>query len=94
MDWTIWWTWLAAALVLAILEVFVPGFILLGFAIGAAVVGILMGIGITFGGSLPTALLVFAVASLIGWFVMRRTAGVRGNQVKVWDKDINDDVNG
>ena len=33
---SIWWIWLAAALVLAILEVLAPGFIFLGFAIGAA----------------------------------------------------------
>ena len=33
-----WWVWMAAALVLAIVEVLLPGFMLLGFAIGAAVV--------------------------------------------------------
>ncbi|WP_439118076.1 NfeD family protein, partial [Nereida ignava] len=33
-----WWAWAAFALVLAILEVLAPGFVLLGFAIGAALV--------------------------------------------------------
>jgi hypothetical protein len=34
--WHLWWVWLAAALGLAILEILVPGFIFLGFAVGAA----------------------------------------------------------
>ena len=36
--WTEWWFWVSAALVLAILEVIVPGFFALGFAIGALIV--------------------------------------------------------
>jgi len=89
MIWDIWWVWIAAALGLAILEVLAPGFIFLGFALGAAVVGILMGVGI--GASLPWLLVVFAVVSLISWIVMRRAFGIRKGQVKVWDRDINED---
>ncbi len=89
-----WWVWLAAALVLAILEVFVPGFILLGFAVGAASVGLLLAIGgplaMWLSGSVPAMALIFAVASLIGWLVMRRVTGVRAGQTKVWDTDINE----
>ena len=33
--WQEWWVWGVAGVVLAILEVMIPGFILLGFAIGA-----------------------------------------------------------
>ena len=92
--WTIGWSWLAAAVVLAILEIFAPGFILLGFAVGAAVVGILLSIGgpisAFLSGSFSTTLLLFALFSLVGWLVMRRVAGVRHGQVKVWDTDIND----
>ncbi len=35
-------------------------------------------------------LLTFAICSLVAWFALRKTMGVRDNQVKVWDKDIND----
>ena len=42
MFWTIWWVWLCAALVLGILEVLVPGFVFLGFAIGALAVSLLL----------------------------------------------------
>ena len=86
--WTVWWAWLAAALVLAILEVVMPGYIFLGFAVGAAVVGVIMWLGWAPG--LALALVVFAVASLIAYLVVRKVFGLRGGQVKVWDRDIND----
>jgi len=95
MIWTVWWVWLSAALVLAILEVLAPGFILIGFAVGAAVVGIFLVIGGPFSAllmdSLPATLLLFAVSSLVAWYVLRRVVGVRKSQVKSWDdKDVND----
>jgi len=94
---TLWWAWLAAALVLAILEILAPGFILLGFAIGAAMVGIVLGIGGPLGAflaaSLPMLGVAFAVFSVIGWVGLRRIVGVRERQVKIFDRDINEDVN-
>lgn len=89
MPWTAWWLWLIGGAVLAILEVVIPGFILLGFAIGATLVGLLLWAGIL-GGSLAVLLLVFAVASLIAWLALRKLVGVRRGQVKHWDRDIND----
>jgi len=93
--WMLWWVWLAGALVLAILEVLAPGFILLGFAIGAAIVGILFGVGGPFAdwmsNSLPGTLVIFAVLSLLAWFVLRRVVGIRKAQVKIWDRDINEE---
>lgn len=92
--WTVWWVWLAGALGLGILEVLAPGFILLGFAIGAAVVGLLLGLGGSIGdwlaGSFPMTMVVFASLSVVAWIVLRRVVGVRKNQSKVWDRDIND----
>lgn len=88
MMWDVWWVWLAAALVLAILEIVVPGFILLGFAIGAAVTGVLLAVGLAF--SLAWLLVVFAVVSLLGWIVLRKFIGVRTGQQKVFDRDINE----
>ena len=94
MMWTSWIFWMIAALVLAILEVLAPAFIFLGFAIGAAIVGLLLLVGGPFvaamTASLPVTILVFAILSLISWLVLRQILGVRKGQVKVWDKDINE----
>ena len=93
--WAIWWGWLVAGVVLAIAEIFVPGFIFLGFAIGAVITGVLMVAGGPLGaflvGSLPATALIFAVLSLIAWIVLRRVVGVREGQVKVVHRDINED---
>lgn len=93
--WTLWWVWLAVALGLGILEVLAPGFILLGFAIGAALVGGLLALGGPVGGtlasSLATTLVLFALFSLLAWVLLRRTMGLRKGQVKHWDHDINED---
>lgn len=86
---TTWWVWLAAALVLGILEMLIPGFIFLGFAIGAAVVGIaLLGpLGLL---SVPAILLIFAVISLAAWLGLRKYFALPKGQVKTFDHDIND----
>ncbi|MFV2053797.1 NfeD family protein [Aliiroseovarius sp. YM-037] len=86
---------MAIALVLGILEILVPAFLFLGFAIGAGVVGLIFLIGgplaIWLAGSLPITLVVFAVCSLVAWLALRQIFGVRKGQVKYWDKDINED---
>ncbi len=87
--WQEWWVWMVAGAVLAILEVLIPGFILLGFAIGAGITGALLWLGVL-GGSLALLLLVFGVSSLIAWLALRSLVGVRHGQVKIWDRDIND----
>lgn len=87
--WQEWWVWMLAGAALAIMEVLIPGFILLGFAIGAGLTGGLIWLGVL-GNSFGATLLVFAAASIIAWLVLRRLAGVRRGQVKVWDRDIND----
>lgn len=89
MLWQEWWVWMIAGAVLAILEIMIPGFILLGFAVGAALTGLLLWLGVL-GGSLAALVLVFAIASLIAWLVLRQVVGIRHGQVKVWDRDIND----
>ncbi|WP_128514552.1 NfeD family protein [Tabrizicola thermarum] len=83
-----WWAWVILGFALGVLEVLAPGFIFLGFAIGAVVTGVLVGIGIPAG---PAALiLIFAVVSVLAWLILRRVVGVREGQVKIWDRDIND----
>lgn len=95
MWWQLWWAWAVAGLGLAIVEVLVPGYVFLGFAAGAMAVGLLLLFGGPFaamaGGSLPVLALIFAVASLAAWLVFRRLFGVRAGQIKVWDRDINED---
>jgi inner membrane protein len=87
--WNVWWVWIVAGFALGVLEVLAPGFIFLGFAIGAVITGLAMWLGIV-GGSLPVTLVVFAVLSLAAWIVLRRVVGVAENQTKLWHKDIND----
>lgn len=93
MSWDVWWVWAAAALVLGIVEVLIPGFVFLGFAIGAGVVALLLLVGgpgaIALTGSLPALLVVFAVVSIIAWIVLRKVVGVQKTQVKTFDHDIN-----
>jgi inner membrane protein len=83
-----WWAWVILGFALGVLEILVPGFIFLGFAIGAVVTGALVGVGVPAGTT--ALLLIFAVVSVVAWFVLRRAVGVREGQVKVWDRDIND----
>ena len=87
--WTVWWVWVVAGFLLGILEVFTPGFIFLGFAVGAVLTGALVGIGLA-PASFPQLLLIFAALSVLAWFSMRRLAGVRQGQVKKSDRDVND----
>ena len=86
--WTVWWVWVVFGVALAVLEVLVPGFVFLGFAISAVMVGVLVAVGLI-GGNVPVLVLVFAVLALAAFVVLRRAVGVTKGQVKVWDKDIN-----
>lgn len=83
-----WWVWVVLGFALGVLEILAPGYIFLGFAIGAVLTGILVGIGIPAGTAM--LVLIFAVLSVIAWLILRRTMGVRQGQVKIWDRDIND----
>lgn len=89
MLWQEWWVWVVVGVTLAVAEVMLPGFILLGFAIGAALVGLLLLIGVL-GSNLFVLILIFAIASLVAWIALRRLVGIRKGQVKIWDRDIND----
>jgi membrane protein implicated in regulation of membrane protease activity len=91
----LWWIWISAGVLMGIVEVFIPGFFFLGFSVGAVLTGLVLLAGGPFaawlGASLPFTLLFFAVLSLISWIVLRRVVGVRKGQLKVWDRDINED---
>ena len=92
--WDQWWVWGVGAIALAVGEVLLPSYVLLGFAIGAGVVSLILLVGgplaVWLGGSLPVLLLVFALVSLGSWLGLRRWLGVYRGQVKTFDHDIND----
>ncbi|MDE0984842.1 MAG: hypothetical protein OSA52_09340 [Yoonia sp.] len=88
MLWEMSWVWFSAALVLATAEVLVPGYVFLGFALGAFAVGLVLAV-ITVGG-LAITLVIFAVFSLVAYLAMRRMFGLKTGSVKIWDRDIND----
>lgn len=89
-----WWVWAVGALVLGAVEMLAPGFIFLGFAIGAGVIALLL----LFGGPLaawliasPGLMLVgFAGLSLLAWVGLRFVFGSPGRSPKTFDHDIND----
>ena len=83
-----WWVWMSASLLLATLEVLVPGYVFLGFALGALGVGLLMTV-VSLSG-IATMLLIFAVLSLAAYLGLRRVFGLKTGSVKVWDRDINE----
>ena len=88
-----WWAWAAFGLLLAILEMVVPAAVFLGFAIGAGVVALLLGLGgmAAVGGTVGWMLVIFAAVSLAAWLVLRYVFRLRvGEQVKTFEGDIND----
>ena len=88
------WVWLVAGLGLAFLEVLVPAYVFLGFAIGAGLTGglvLILGADASLVQSAPMLLLVFAVLSLVAWLALRQVMGIRKGQIKTFDRDINED---
>lgn len=81
---------MSAALLLATAEVIIPGWIFLGFAMGALAMGVLLLIGVS-GVSLPITLVIFAVLSLMAYIGLRWVFGLKTGQVTLFEKDINDD---
>ena len=87
-----WWIWVLVGLGLAMLEVAVPGFVFLGFAIGGIATGILLLlIGHVLEESPATIPLVFAAFSLLSWVVLTRLFRRGRKGPRIWKKDINED---
>jgi membrane protein implicated in regulation of membrane protease activity len=80
---------MSGALILATLEVLIPGYIFLGFAIGAGMMGLLILFGISASGFALT-LVLFSILSLISYLVMRKYFALKTGQVKIWETDVND----
>jgi inner membrane protein len=86
--WQAWWVWIVAGLAIGALELLVPGYVFLGFMVGAILTGVLVGLGVP--GSFPVAVALFALLSLAAWVALRRLFGKTGADVKTFDRDIND----
>jgi inner membrane protein len=86
----VWWVWIVGGFVIGCAEVLLPGYIFLGFAIGAVLTGVMLGMGLLATASISTLFLVFAVLSLIAWVALRMVLGKHSGQVKIWERDIND----
>lgn len=86
---TIWWVWLSAAFALAIIEIMAPGFIFLGFAIGAAVMTVIVALVPSPIGT-EVSLAIFAGLSLLAWIGLRLFFAKRQSAAKFFKHDIND----
>ena len=95
MIWEQWWVWATAALGLAALELLAPGYVFLGFAIGAAATAVVVAsdapLSAWVAGNVAFTMVFFALSSLGAWIVLRLALGVRKGQVKVIEHDINED---
>jgi len=93
MWWQEWWVWGIAAMGFAILETLLPGYVFLGFAVGAGALAGALGLGLSgvLPGSAAGLLAVFAALSIVAWLGLRRLVGVRAGQRRVFHRDINED---
>ena len=84
-----WWVWIAAGLVIGIFELLLPGYIFMGFAIGAVLTGVFVFLNLLQAGA-PVAFAVFALLSALAWVAMRRLLGDQAGSSTVITRDIND----
>ena len=89
IDWTNGWLWVIAALLLALIEMILPGHVFVGMAGAVAVMGVLLLSGLWTAG-LPAALVLTAVLSGVIWLALSRMRGVDRSQTRIWHRDIND----
>jgi len=93
--WEEWWFWIVGGMAIAILELFLPGYLFVGFALGGVAVGLIILGGIWpsgwMDGSMANHLLVLSILSILIWLALRRFLGIRRGQVKTFDRDINED---
>jgi membrane protein implicated in regulation of membrane protease activity len=93
--WRQWWAWGMLAALFGILELLAPGYIFLGFAIGAGAMAALFLVGAPVTGWLPEGfpalLVVFAILSILAWVGLRLAMGVRKGQRRIIRHDINED---
>ena len=87
--WANGWLWIIAALVIALIELILPGYVFMGIAGAALVMGLLLLSGVWAGG-LSGALVVTALLSGVIWFALSRLRGVDRSATRIWRDDINE----
>ena len=83
-----WWAWVAFGIVLMLLELMMPSYLFLGFGFGAIVTGIKLALGMTM--SAQYLMLLFSIASLISWVLLRQVFKLPKENVQTFDQGIND----
>jgi membrane protein implicated in regulation of membrane protease activity len=83
-----WWAWVAFGIVLMLLELMMPSYLFLGFGFGAIVTGITLALGMTM--SAQYLMLLFSIASLISWVLLRQVFKLPKENVQTSDQGIND----
>jgi membrane protein implicated in regulation of membrane protease activity len=83
-----WWAWVAFGIVLMLLELMMPSYLFLGFGFGAIVTGITLALGMTM--SAQYLMLLFSIASLISWVLLRQVFKLPKENVQTFDQGIND----
>ncbi|MGC1497372.1 MAG: hypothetical protein WA790_16320 [Sulfitobacter sp.] len=85
---TLWWVWICGALALGVIELLAPGFIFLGFAIGALVMAVV--VFIIPATNVPALLAMFAILSLIAWIGLRAVFRRQSSGARIVTRDINE----
>jgi len=85
----IWWVWLTAGLVLAVVEVLAPGFIFLGFAIGAVLMSVIVAL-LPQTMAFAIAMSLFGGLSLLAWIGLRIAFRNQRSGARFIKHDIND----
>ena len=83
-----WWAWVAFGIVLMLLELMMPSYLFLGFGFGAIVTGITLALGMTM--SARYLMLLFSIASLISWILLRQVFKLPKENVQTFDQGLND----
>lgn len=83
------WLWIIFGLALALAELILPGWVLMGAGLAVLTMGLALLAGIWTGG-LPWALVATAILSGLYWFALSRVAGAGRSDKRIWDRDIND----
>jgi membrane protein implicated in regulation of membrane protease activity len=87
------WLWVAAAAILAAVEAFMPGYVLLGFGIGAGVVAAALFPLSEAARDLPYApislLAIWSAVSIAAWLALMAIFG-RSSRRRAAERDIND----
>ncbi|MFK7834815.1 MAG: NfeD family protein [Sulfitobacter sp.] len=85
---SMWWVWICISLALGVVELLAPGFIFLGFAVGALVMAAVVAVFSI--GNVPALLALFAILSLIAWIALRAAFRKQSSGARIVTRDINE----